>query len=149
MCASDHAAYLSTPPIECQSRSPSFFADGNGSDTVRVKQPMHVSLFLLAPLLTTTVPSDCLEGSARCVTAFKDKQPEGIKLFSLKPQALAARCGFENGDVVLSVTDESSKIVNANDLDALAVAMKRACLGAGEISLERRGESKRIRVPKS
>ena len=40
---------------------------------------------------------------ARLVPAFKDGQPEGFKLFSIRPDSLYSKIGIQNGDVITRI----------------------------------------------
>ncbi|WP_164021365.1 PDZ domain-containing protein [Pyxidicoccus trucidator] len=52
---------------------------------------------------------DTLAGQARIVPMFREGQPQGFKLFAIRPGSLAALLGLQNGDVLQRVNGQSLK----------------------------------------
>lgn len=50
---------------------------------------------------------DDVSKQARIVPAFKDGQPQGFKLFSIRPESLFAKLGLQNGDVLKQINGVS------------------------------------------
>jgi general secretion pathway protein C len=80
---------------------------------------------------------DQIAEQARIVPAYRDGQPEGFKLFAIRPDSLFSKLGLVNGDVI--------RRINGFEMNSAANALEAytRLQGAGRIDLEidRRGSS--------
>ncbi len=78
---------------------------------------------------------------ARIVPSFKNGQPNGFKLFAIRPGSLYAKLGIQNGDIIHKI---NGYLINSPD-KALEVYQKMKNARNIEIELTRRGQQKKLR----
>ncbi len=77
---------------------------------------------------------------ARLVPAFKDGQPEGFKLFSIRPDSLYSKIGIQNGDVITRING-----LDMNDpAKALEVYTKLKDAPRIDVDVDRNGTMQRM-----
>lgn len=83
-----------------------------------------------------------LSHTVRIVPAVRGDEQVGYKLYGIRPQSLAARLGFKNGDLLLTIDGKHvTSVAGALDIYADLVSASEFVVG-----FERKGEARRLTV---
>lgn len=101
-------------------------------DDTHAKLPRKTADQILADLAVTT------KAGARVVPAIKNGQPDGLKIYAIRPSSVFARLNFKNGDTVRAVNGH--ELTSADKIVELYAEVK----GASELTFEVRRRGKPV-----